>query len=419
LRQLVFKKVFLVPFFLLLLATGLCALFFLVSRPERGDFVRLSKKRIQDLDFTIGDRGSLCTALEGDLAYLERTGKRDVIFQNKWFKVHNDGLVSCITRFKQALSSGTDERSLVRLVLRDFLILKVKTPVLVTGYYLPELPASRTRSSSYNTPVYGIPRDLVTVRLKNFPVIHSDKVLRGRIQGRELVPYYTRKELEGESRLPVLAYLESPVDLLLLQVQGSGILLFPDGSRTYVHYAADNGRPYRSVGRILIEKGLLGIEDADWPGIKHWFKVHPGEAEKIIQENPRYVFFKEDKGIDGTVGAIGIPLTALRSIAVDPDALPQGGLYLLEVDLPTRGRFFSFVVAQDVGSAIKGIDHIDLFLGKGEAAGDLAERLKEKGRLYLLLPKRGKRKTPAGKLMDGGGYLGRLSWRWFLRCQQG
>ncbi len=332
----------------------------------------------------------LLEALKRNAAYLQRQSKRGTgkTYRLGGVEVDNSILIRSTDRLIRLLKEGGGHLALESLS-REFHIIKINVPVLVTGYYLPELEASKTRRAPFTHPIYSVPEDLITVRLKDFidQVDLPDRMLRGRVEGHFLVPYYTRANIERAKGLRPIAYLKDPIEVLLLQVQGSGILTFPDGSTSYVHYAADNGYPYRSVGKILLEKGLITREQADWQGISGWFRAHPKESKEILDQNPRFIFFREEEGVGQAVGAQGVPLTPFHSIAVDPARLPFGGVYVLDVEIPGHGRMKTLVISQDKGGAIKGVDHIDLYIGRGERAGEIAGRLKSKGRLMVLIKK--------------------------------
>ena len=266
-------------------------------------------------------------------------------------------------------------------------------PVLVTGYFQPELQASLTPGQGFTYPLYGVPEDMLLIDLRLFDSALPSRRLVGRADGSRVVPYYTRSEIDsGELKInaPVLAWLSSPVDGLMLHIQGSGLLKFQDGSRRYIHFAASNGRSYGSIGRWLVKKGWLSLENADWPGIRDWAMKHPERFRKALEANPRYIFFKWER--EGPVGSLGTVLVPMRSVALDQGRFPPGALCLLDVQA-TGGAgvngwsFRSFVLNQDRGSAIKGPCRVDLYCGHGEKAGEIAGRLRHRGDLYVLMPR--------------------------------
>jgi membrane-bound lytic murein transglycosylase A len=263
---------------------------------------------------------------------------------------------------------------------------------MVTGYYEPLLAGSRTPGKIYRYPLYGVPDDLVAVDLAEQQPELRGLRLRGRLEGRKLVPYYTRAEIErGEApvRGRELFWVEDPIDLFFLQVQGSGRIRLPDGSTARVGYADHNGHPYKSIGRVLIDRGELTADQASMQGIKQWAKRNPDLLPLLLQQNPAYVFFRELPGQDaGPIGSLGVPLTAGRSIAVDPVSVPLGAPVYLSTTWPLSTKPLNrLVMAQDTGSAIKGAVRADFFWGFGDEAGAIAGRMRQTGRMWLLYPK--------------------------------
>lgn len=272
------------------------------------------------------------------------------------------------------------------------------TEGLVTGYYEPILAGSRTRTDTYRYPVYGVPDDLVVVDLTAlYPDLRAFR-LRGRIEGRRLVPYWSRAEIEdrfrtpgdagtGGPRAPVLAWVEDPVELFFLQIQGSGQIRLDSGERLRLGYADQNGHPYRSLGRHLIERGELRLEQASMQGIKAWALANPDRLHKALNVNSSYVFFRVLDSTDGPIGALGVALTPGHSIAVDPRFVPLGApVYLAFADPGSARPIERLTMAQDTGGAIRGAVRADFFWGTGDAAGELAGRTRQQGRMWLLWP---------------------------------
>lgn len=250
---------------------------------------------------------------------------------------------------------------------------------LLTAYFEPVLPASRLPRQGQEVPLHALPPGLP----------------RG-------TPWFSRAELDRDPqgmralRGLEIAYLSDPLDALILQIQGSGLLQVrePDGRERLVRlaYAGHNGHPYRSVGRWLLDQGL--VRDASWPGIKDWAARHPQRLSALLHSNPRVVFFREEalpEGLEptqlpGPRGAQGVPLSAGRSIAIDPTAMPYGSPVWLVSPGPSQA-LARLVVAQDTGSAIIGAVRADYFVGAGAAAGDLAGRLKQPLQMWVLWPR--------------------------------
>ena len=268
------------------------------------------------------------------------------------------------------------------------------TKGLVTGYYEPLLRGSRNRGKPYLSPVLGVPADLLTIDLGTVLPDLKNLRLRGRLQGGKVVPYFSRAEItshEQDYADRILLYVDDPVELFFLQVQGSGRVRLPDGSKVRLAYADQNGHPYQSIGRLLVERGELTLEQASMSGIKQWARANPSRVNELLNANPSYVFFREQpvKGNegDGPTGALGVPLTPERSIAVDARYLPLGALVFLSTSQPDSATSLRrLVVAQDTGGAIRGVVRADFFWGFGAQAGSQAGRMKQQGQMWVLLP---------------------------------
>ncbi len=261
---------------------------------------------------------------------------------------------------------------------------------LITGYYEPLLHGSLTKSDRFRYPVYGLPQDLLVVDLGELYPELKGRHVRGRLEGRRVLPYFSRAEIK-KARLasaPVLAWVDDPVALFFLHIQGSGRIRLDDGRLLHVGYADQNGHPYVSIGRKLIEMGVLEPQAVDLDSIRDWLAAHPEQAEAVLDSNPSYVFFEpRAQDLPGPLGALGVPLLAERAIAVDPAYVPLGAPVWLDTRLPgDEAPYRRLVFAQDTGGAIKGAVRVDLFFGFGAAAERLAGGMKQVGRLYVLLP---------------------------------
>jgi membrane-bound lytic murein transglycosylase A len=262
----------------------------------------------------------------------------------------------------------------------------------ITGYYEPVIKGDRKSGSRARYPIYGAPDDLITVEMASLYPELKNLRLRGRLEGNKLLPYYSRAEIEnanGPFDAQPIAWAEDPVDLFFLQIQGSGLIELPNGERMHVGYADQNGHPYRSIGRLLVERGELKLEEASMQSIKTWGQKNPDKLPELLASNPSYVFFRElPNGLSGPLGSLGVPLTAGRSIAIDPRFIPLGAPVFLSSTHPVSNQALDrLVMAQDTGGAILGPVRADLFCGLGPQAGELAGRMKQKGRLWVLLPK--------------------------------
>jgi membrane-bound lytic murein transglycosylase A len=231
----------------------------------------------------------------------------------------------------------------------------------------------------------------VTVRLGRFRADLEGEKLVGRVEGGELVPYYTRAEIEdGALDKDKLAFLwaKDPADVFFLHVQGSGLVTLPDGEVTRVGFEAHNGHDFVGIGRLLLDRKLIEPGHASAQGIRAWMRENPEKARQIMRENPRYIFFRPIDG-EGPIGAQGVALTPGRSLAVDTRYIPLGAPIWLDTTWPGQRDepLRRLMVAQDVGGAIKGVVRGDFFWGPGEAALEYAGRMKQDGRYWLLLPR--------------------------------
>lgn len=261
---------------------------------------------------------------------------------------------------------------------------------LVTGYYEPVYPGSRERTETAHVPVYGIPDDMIVVALDSiYPELKGMR-LRGRLDGRVLRPYDDAASIrENGVKAPVIAWLQDPMDLQFLQIQGSGRVQLEDGRQMRLGYADQNGRPYRPVGRWLVEQGLLPREQVSMRNIRGWAEQNPGRVAEMLASNPSYVFFTQGPdNNEGPRGSLNVPLTAEYSVAIDRKVIPLGSLLWLSTTRPDNGRDITRpVAAQDTGGAIVGEVRADFFWGTGPEAGELAGNMKQSGALWLLWPK--------------------------------
>lgn len=271
--------------------------------------------------------------------------------------------------------------------------------VLFTGYFEPILEGSLERSERYQYPIYRTPDDMLAINLGKFKSKYRGERIVGRLVQREVVPYYNRKNIVTDGSLGdrglEIAWLKDPVDIFFLHIQGSGTIRLPDGNTMQVGYADANGRPYRSIGRYLLERGKIAERDLSHRSIKRYLREHPEEMEEILNHNESFVFFRTVEA--GPVGSLGVIVTEGRSIATDPEYFPRGALALIRLRKPLfddRGEirqwvsFTRFVLNQDTGGVIKGPGRVDIFCGPGEAAEQIAGSYKEEGDLFFLVKKR-------------------------------
>ena len=262
---------------------------------------------------------------------------------------------------------------------------------LITGYYEPVIEGGRTRSDVNRYPILGVPDDLIVVDLAAINPELRNLRLRGRVEGRRLVPYYSRGEIDGRNGAlpaPVIAWTADPVELFFLQVQGSGQIQLDGGERIRAGFADQNGHPYRSLGRYLVDRGEMPLEQASMQGIKAWAAANPGKLQDALNYNASYVFFRELPAADGPIGALNIALTAEYSLAVDRRFVPLGSpVYLASTYPLSEERLERLMAAHDTGGAIRGVVRADFFWGGGKDAGALAGRMRQQGKMWLLWPR--------------------------------
>ena len=265
---------------------------------------------------------------------------------------------------------------------------------MATGYYEPLLTGSRHRKGKFKTALYRQPKDLLVIDLADaYPKLKGMR-LRGKLDGNRVVPYDTREEIERSGKLAgnEIVWVDDVMDAFFLEIQGSGRVYLPESDETIrLAYANQNGRPYRSIGRYLLDKGELKPGQASAQQIRQWIRKHPERLREVLDSNPSYVFFREEKIADpseGPKGALGVPLTPGRSVAVDPKHIPLGAPVYVDTTRPYSSEpIRQLMVAQDTGGAIRGAVRIDYFWGFGAQAGEQAGKMKQKRKLWLLLPK--------------------------------
>jgi membrane-bound lytic murein transglycosylase A len=265
---------------------------------------------------------------------------------------------------------------------------------MVTGYYEPLLRGARKRGGPYQTPLYRAPDDLLTIDLTSiYPELKGMR-LRGRLAGNKVLPYPARAEMIESDTLAgkELLWVDDPIEAFFLQVQGSGRVQLSDTKETVrVAYADQNGHPYKSIGRYLVDKGEMTLDQASAQSIKAWFISHPSRQQELLNANPSYVFFREEKLTDpnrGPKGSLGVPLTPQRSIAVDIQFVPLGVPVFLATTHPNKDTPLQrLMMAQDTGGAIKNAVRADYFWGFGAEAGEKAGKMKQRGMMWVLLPK--------------------------------
>ncbi|HEX7227218.1 MAG TPA: MltA domain-containing protein [Candidatus Binatia bacterium] len=269
--------------------------------------------------------------------------------------------------------------------------------VLFTGYYQPVIEGNLVETREYRYPIYGKPTDLVTLGGLAAGSGETEKI-SGRVGGERFAPYYTRREIDHAQLLRgrglEIAWVKDPVELFFLHIQGSGILQLPDGKRLHIGYAGQNGRPYRSIGRLLIDQGKISQTEMSMQRLRRHLAEHPEERDEIMAHNESYVFFRVTEA--GPFGSLEVPVTAGRSIATDSRLFPKGAPALIYSESPVLNGagdligwrpFVRFVLNQDTGGAIRGFQRADLYMGSGAGAGAHAGYMNSPGKIYFLMLK--------------------------------
>lgn len=266
---------------------------------------------------------------------------------------------------------------------------------LFTGYYEPTLHGSLERDERHRIPLYARPPELVAVDLGAFRDDLEGRRIAGRVEGGRLVPFAERSAIDAGAlagRGLEVVWVDDPVDAFFLHIQGSGVVRLAGGGELRLGYAAQNGHPYRAVGRELVEWGEMELEEVSMQSIRGWMERHPQRASELMATNRSYVFFRV-LDTEGPVGSLGVVLTPGRSLAVDPLFLPLGAPLWLAASAPAPDPaapdrpLRRLVVAQDTGGAIRGPVRGDVFWGPGDEAAEIAGRMRHPGRLWLLLPR--------------------------------
>jgi membrane-bound lytic murein transglycosylase A len=345
---------------------------------------------------------SLVSAIDRNLFYLDKLPDEYAfsygsdIFTCKQVRESEKAFLALVSQDKQPAQLNRDIR-------KHFRIYKAtgrpgSSKVLFTGYFEPTFEARLAPDPVFKYPIYREPGDLIKIDLSLFKEKYKGESIVGRLAGNTIVPYYTRLQIEAQKVLGgkhlEIAWLKDPVDVAFLQIQGSGRLILPGNKTICVGYSASNGHPYRSIGKYMLDNGLLEREEISMQSIREFLTAHPALVQKILNYNPSYVFFRIlDKG---PLGNIGVPLTPGRSIALDSRLFPKGALafiscrkpVLSETNTITRWETFSrFVLNQDTGGAIRGAGRADIFWGSGPYAEIAAGHLKCEGELYILIKK--------------------------------
>jgi membrane-bound lytic murein transglycosylase A len=349
------------------------------------------------------DVASLQNALGENLQYLRRLSP-DFTFEYGPHRYTAQQVIESQEAFLNIVAADGDPGDLKRLIKKDFLVYEAagragNRSVLFTGYFEPVFEGRLTRDEAFRYPIYQRPDDLIKIDLSLFREEFKGKTVIARIEGKQVLPYFTRQQIAMDKALEgkglEIAWLKDPLDVAFLHIQGSGSLQLGDGRSIWVGYAEKNGQPYRSIGGYLIDKGLLSREETSMQSIRRVLSEHPEMIDEVLNYNPSYVFFR-NLGEGPAVGNINVPITAGRTIALDSRLFPPGALAFIRTRKPvidekgkiTGWREFSrFVLNQDTGGAIRGAGRADLFWGSGPDAEIAAGHMKHEGELYILIKK--------------------------------
>ncbi len=363
--------------------------------PKAGPYVGLTRISPPPAESLADDLSAetMIRAVNQSLAYLKRLPPQRRIRLGRE-STTAQGLIMSLEEVLRLVDLHGLSPAFFKALRADFLFFSAADSVLFTGYYEPLLEGAEIPDQAHPTPLLSPPEDLISLNLKDFGM--DSKTIRGRVQGRKLVPYYTREEI-GQGALAergeALAWVD-PVEAFFLQIQGSGRIRLPDGREILVNYADQNGHPYVSLGKVMIQRGLMEQKDVSLQSLKEYLRAHPLEAEELLAANPSFVFFRIVE--QGPLGCLEVPLTPGRSVALDRKIYPDACLGLIRVKLPLirEGRIESWqervrlVLVQDTGGAIRGPSRADLFFGHGEEAELGAGNMKEQGRLMIIIHKK-------------------------------
>lgn len=386
-------------FLLLLSAAAGCGIF--RERPPEKDRLALEEVSFSDLAGWAGDRhAEALAAFRKSCDHLLRQPDPRPLGETPAFGRAADWRPVCAeaVRLEASGPAGSDgARAFFEKWFSPFRATNNGDPKgLFTGYYEPVLRGSRTRGGAYTIPLHSRPPDLVTVDLGLFQKDLRGRRIAGKVKDGQLRPYPDRAAINAGALdgLGVeIVWVDDPVAAFFLHIQGSGQVVLEDGSVLRLGYAAQNGHPYHSIGRELIRRGIFPRESVSLQTIRAWLREHPDEARRLMEKNPSYIFFREIGG-EGPLGAQGVVLTPLRSLAVDRRFIPLGIPLWVDTTAPGTKPGGGFTlplrrlfVAQDTGGAIQGPVRGDVFWGRGPEAEEKAGRMKQEGEYYLLLPR--------------------------------
>ena len=348
------------------------------------------------------DQESLILAIKRNTEYLNRLDPDELIYYGP-HKFTCQQIRESQEAFLELITENPDPNQLNKKIRKNFLVYRAagrvgNKKVLFTGYFEPIYDASLVKDDTFKHPLYRKPDDLVRIDLSLFNNKFKGQQITARIKGKKVLPYYSRYQIEKGNALKgrnlEIAWLKDPIDVAFLHIQGSGRLKLPDGKAISVGYHASNGRPYRSIGRYMLDKEFLTIEQMSMQSISRYLSEHSDVTQEVLDHNQSYIFFRVLES--GPLGSLNIPVTPGRSLALDTSLFPRGALAFISCEKPVVNnqgeitgwnKFSRFVLNQDTGGAIKGSGRADLFWGSGPYAELAAGHMKHDGELYILIKK--------------------------------
>ena len=369
--------------------------------PEESALVRKSGFSHPDFTDDLNFDGLEHSILKS-IAYLQRV-PADRIYQFGPDRFDGAHLMQSLQQFLDFIRTNPSDRDLEKFIRANYLVYQSigrdqKGEVLFTGYYEPHLNGRLMPDDEFRIPIYGLPRDLIKIDLSAFNEKYNGESIVGRYTGETVVPYHDRREIDEENVLgdkaESLVWIKDPVDAFFLHIQGSGKIFLDSGEVVNVHYHGSNGRPYRSIGQLLIEAQKIPQAEMSMQKIRSYLHEHPEEMAPVFNHNPSYVFFKLEP--EGPLGHLNVLLTPGRSVALDRRIFPPAALAFIRTKKPvidSTGGIDSwvdcsrFVLNQDTGGAIRGPGRADLFWGSGPYAEIAAGHLAHTGKLYFLILK--------------------------------
>ncbi len=354
-----------------------------------------------DIRDTNTDTTTLLEAIQQNQRYLNRLpAERQLTFGDTKYTVKE--LKDSVDNFTTLLKEHGMTEAFYRELKKDYIFYESAKEVLFTGYYESRLRGSLTRDSKYRYPLYKLPEDIVNIDLSKFSGLRRylkkgvrPPVIKARVENNTISPYYSREEIDIKKALSgkalELLWVDDRIEQFFLQIQGSGIVSLEDGREIRVNYAGTNGHPYKPIGRYLLQNNLMKREEISMQSIRKYLRDNPSTTDEILNYNPSVVFFRQVE--EGPIGAAGVPLTPMRSIATDSGLFPRGALCIIETEIPVfeKNQLVSWIPARtfvfnmDTGGAIKTPGRCDIFTGNSELSILIAGHMNRKGRLWFLM----------------------------------